>query len=104
MIREPAVAGAFYDSNVKHLRDSIEDCFKHRLGPGEIPKLSRINKEKKVNAIMVPHAGYVYSGQRFQYIMKGHGLFQMESVMWTMNLQMKSSRTPISLRLILMHT
>ena len=32
------------------------------LGPGEVPKLSRINKEKQVNAIMVPHAGYVYSG------------------------------------------
>ena len=62
MIREPAVAGAFYESNVKYLRESIEDCFKHRLGPGEIPKLSRINKEKEINAIMVPHAGYVYSG------------------------------------------
>ena len=62
MIREPAVAGAFYENNVKYLRESIEDCFKHRLGPGEVPKLSRINKEKKVNAIMVPHAGYVYSG------------------------------------------
>ena len=54
MIREPAVAGAFYESNVKYLRESIEDCFKHRLGPGEVPKLSRINKEKQVNAIMVP--------------------------------------------------
>ena len=51
MIREPAVAGAFYESNVKYLRESIEDCFKHRLGPGEVPKLSRINKEKQVNAI-----------------------------------------------------
>ena len=29
MIREPAVAGAFYESNVKYLRESIEDCFKH---------------------------------------------------------------------------
>ena len=27
MIREPAVAGAFYESNVKYLRESIEDCF-----------------------------------------------------------------------------
>ena len=47
MIREPAVAGAFYESNVKYLRESIEDCFKHRLGPKELPKLSRINKEKQ---------------------------------------------------------
>ena len=62
MIREPIVANKFYEGNVKYLRESIEDCFKHRLGPGEVPKLSRINKEKKVNAIMVPHAGYVYSG------------------------------------------
>ena len=62
MIREPIVANKYYEGNVKYLRESIEDCFKHRLGPGEVPKLSRINKEKQVNAIMVPHAGYVYSG------------------------------------------
>lgn len=62
MIREAVVAGTFYENNVKYLRESIEDCFTHRLGPGEIPKLSRVNKEKEVNAIMVPHAGYVYSG------------------------------------------
>ena len=61
MIREAAVAGAFYENNIKHLRQSIEDCFTHRLGPGEIPKLSRINDDKKVNAIMVPHVVYVYS-------------------------------------------
>ncbi|AMK15041.1 hypothetical protein SAMN02910297_00799 [Methanobrevibacter olleyae] len=62
MIREPAFAGAFYENNVKYLVESIEDCFRHKLGFGEIPKLSRINKEKQVNAVMVPHAGYVYSG------------------------------------------
>ena len=62
MIREAVVAGKFYEENVKYLRESIEDCFKHRLGPGEIPTLSRLNKDKQVNAIMVPHAGYVYSG------------------------------------------
>ena len=62
MIREPIVADKFYKGNVKYLNESIEDCFKHRLGPGAVPKLSRINDEKKVNAIMVPHAGYVYSG------------------------------------------
>ncbi|WP_297980983.1 AmmeMemoRadiSam system protein B [uncultured Methanobrevibacter sp.] len=62
MIREAAVAGAFYESNIKYLRESIEDCFKHKLGPGEVPKLSRINKSENVNAVMVPHAGYVYSG------------------------------------------
>ena len=62
MIREPIVANKYYEGNVKYLKESIEDCFKHRLGPGEVPKLSRINKEKQVNAIMVPHAVYVYSG------------------------------------------
>ncbi|MBR5503351.1 MAG: AmmeMemoRadiSam system protein B [Methanobrevibacter sp.] len=62
MIREAVVAGKFYEENVKYLRESIEDCFKHRLGPGEIPTLSRLNKDKQVNAIMFRHAGYVYSG------------------------------------------
>ena len=37
MIREPIVADKFYKGNVKYLNESIEDCFKHRLGPGEVP-------------------------------------------------------------------
>jgi len=62
MIREATVAGTFYESNVKYLRESIEDCFNHKLGVGKIPKLSLIKKSEEISAIMVPHAGFVYSG------------------------------------------
>lgn len=62
MIREPAVAGSFYDDNVRYLIRSIEECFNQRLGIGKIPKLSRIKKNKEIHSVMLPHAGYYYSG------------------------------------------
>ena len=61
MIREATVAGMFYESNLKYLRQSIEESFKKGLGVGYIPELSLVNPNKKVHSIMVPHAGYVYS-------------------------------------------
>ena len=41
MIRQPVVAGRFYQSKVTFLLDSIEDAFKSSNGYGEIPELSR---------------------------------------------------------------
>ncbi len=61
MIREAAVAGMFYENNLKLLRESIEESFKHRLGVGYIPEISFLNPNKKIHSIMVPHAGHVYS-------------------------------------------
>lgn len=59
--RKPVVAGYFYPSRRQELIDSIEWSFKHRLGPGGIPRVypSRI---KGVIGYVVPHAGYMYSG------------------------------------------
>jgi len=74
MIRKPAVAGLFYDSKPEDLKKSIENCFKHRLGPGKIPKLgiprdfnefenkTSGNYQKNIYGSIIPHAGYVYSG------------------------------------------
>ena len=39
MIRKPAVAGIFYERNPDSLREQIEWCFKHKLGPGKIPTI-----------------------------------------------------------------
>jgi AmmeMemoRadiSam system protein B len=55
IIRQPAVAGMFYNLNPEMLRKQIKSCFEHKLGPKEI-------KEEKFIAAIVPHAGYVYSG------------------------------------------
>ncbi len=59
-IREPAVAGYFYEADPKELKKRIEWCFKHPLGPGEIPE--EVIGERNIIAAQVPHAGYVYSG------------------------------------------
>ena len=65
-IREPAVAGQFYDSNPKVLRNHIEqmlaDCGSVKAKPG-----------KYVQAVIVPHAGYVYSGKTAAKTLKAAG-------------------------------
>lgn len=59
MIRKPAVAGIFYELNPDSLKQQIEWCFKHKLGPGKIPQMG---DKRKIKGIMAPHAGYLYSG------------------------------------------
>jgi len=60
MIRKPAVAGLFYESNPESLRKRIKWCYKHQLGPGKIP--DQIGKKRSIKGLMAPHAGYQYSG------------------------------------------
>ena len=60
MVRKPVVSGMFYESGFGELNNQIEDCFKHKFGPGDLP----VNKRyKKISGVIVPHAGYLYSGQ-----------------------------------------
>lgn len=59
MIRKPAVAGIFYENQAKMLKKTIEDCFMHELGPGNIPQMGNT---RKLKGAIVPHAGYIYSG------------------------------------------
>ncbi len=59
--RYPAVAGTFYESRREALVNRIEWCFNHRLGPGNLPKVS-IQRRKESIGFIVPHAGYMYSG------------------------------------------
>ena len=62
MIRKPAVAGAFYPDNPDILKRTIEDCFLDKRGVGEIPILGSFDDTEYPMNIMVPHAGYQYSG------------------------------------------
>ncbi len=50
--REPVVAGSFYDSNPDNLRKQLNELFSEFKNP--------VNN---ISAIIVPHAGYVYSGK-----------------------------------------
>ena len=62
MIRKPAVAGSFYPGDSQGLKNAIEDSFLHEFGAGEIPALNSFDDEEYPVNIMVPHAGYQYSG------------------------------------------
>jgi len=52
-VREPAVAGKFYPESAAKLRGAIENFF----------RMLCLLKLKKPVAIIVPHAGYIFSGQ-----------------------------------------
>ncbi|MGC9517406.1 MAG: AmmeMemoRadiSam system protein B [Methanomicrobiales archaeon] len=60
MIRKPAVAGTFYEGTSESLKKRIEWCFKHELGPGEIP--GKIGNKRAIKGVLAPHAGYAASG------------------------------------------
>lgn len=60
MVREPVVAGQFYPGSKDRLEKNIEGCFLHGLGPGKLPQ--REGDSRKIKGLVVPHAGYVYSG------------------------------------------
>ncbi len=57
MIRKPVVAGQFYPGTKEELEGMIDDCIKHKYGPG-----TKTQENKRVFGIICPHAGYVYSG------------------------------------------
>jgi len=58
-MRKPIAAGKFYAATKSDLNKQIESCFKHRLGAG-MPKVPL--REKEIYGLIVPHAGYAYSG------------------------------------------
>jgi len=59
-IRKAVVAGQFYELDKRNLEESIKECFLSKRGPSSLPKSSE--GEKNVLGLVVPHAGYVYSG------------------------------------------
>lgn len=62
MLRQPAVAGSFYPRDADNLVNLIESCFLDDSGVGEIPELNSFEGTDYPINIMVPHAGYQYSG------------------------------------------
>jgi AmmeMemoRadiSam system protein B len=59
--RYPAVAGQFYSADPEELRQQIQGCYRHPLGPGEAPGPVSASLQGVVGFV-VPHAGYDYSG------------------------------------------
>ncbi|MFB6470806.1 MAG: AmmeMemoRadiSam system protein B [Vulcanisaeta sp. AZ3] len=60
-VRKPAVAGYFYEANKDKLIEQIEWSIRHPLGPGQLVKKPR-EGYRAVPIVIVPHAGYIYSG------------------------------------------
>jgi AmmeMemoRadiSam system protein B len=60
-IRKPCVADAFYAGTKAELDEQIVGCFKHKFGPGQVPKPSE-HGPRKILGLVSPHAGYMYSG------------------------------------------
>ena len=61
MTRYPAVAGTFYPSSPLKLKTTVEDFLR---------KASPSKPKNKLRAIVVPHAGYIYSGPTAAYAYK----------------------------------
>jgi AmmeMemoRadiSam system protein B len=59
-VRAPVVAGQFYDGSEDRLRETIKECFLDERGPGKLPTVG--SGDKKLLGIVVPHAGFIYSG------------------------------------------
>jgi len=60
-VRQPAVAGTFYKDGAAALRQQVESCFTHALGPGRIPQVAG-KRAGRLLGLISPHAGLVYSG------------------------------------------
>ena len=60
-VRRPTQAGSFYAGDAKALRVEIENCFLHKFGPGNLPKIES-KGPRKIVGLVCPHAGYMYSG------------------------------------------
>lgn len=60
--RRPAVAGLFYEADRNRLQEQIRSCFLGKFGPGRLPE-KKGKGEGNLLVLVVPHAGYIYSGQ-----------------------------------------
>ncbi len=60
MFRKSILAGSWYAGTEDSLLEQIKNCFLHPIGPRKIPRVK--DGKRKIVSIIVPHAGYVYSG------------------------------------------
>lgn len=59
-MRQPAVAGQFYEGAREGLLKQIEWCYRHPVGPGKVPEVGK--GPRRLVGLVSPHAGYMYSG------------------------------------------
>jgi AmmeMemoRadiSam system protein B len=71
--RSPSVAGTFYESTPSTIKERLNWCFLHKVGPGKLPE-KPISSSRTILAAISPHAGYVYSGP-----VAAHGYYQLST-------------------------
>jgi AmmeMemoRadiSam system protein B len=60
-VRLPCQAGAFYEGTARSLKQQIDECFLHELGPQKLPVVNEAGS-RKIVGLVCPHAGYMFSG------------------------------------------
>lgn len=70
-MRKPSVAGFFYERSESALRQQIEHCFRHPVGPGSLPELDGAHSQS-ILGLVSPHAGYMFSGP-----VAAHGFYRL---------------------------
>ncbi len=60
-IRQPAVAGQFYQGDPEGLREQLEGCYLDARGPGQLPQVNA-DGPREILGLVSPHAGYMFSG------------------------------------------
>lgn len=71
--RSPSVAGTFYESTPSTIKERLNWCFLHKVGPGKLPE-KPISSSRTILAAISPHAGYAYSGP-----VAAHGYYQLST-------------------------
>jgi hypothetical protein len=71
--RTPSVAGTFYESEPDSLRERLEWCFLHRIGPGKLPS-KPTEVSRSTIGLISPHAGFIYSGP-----VAAHGYYRIST-------------------------
>lgn len=70
-MREPSVAGQFYDGSKDGLMSQVKDCFLSEYGPKELPGKQKTGKDsKQVIGAISPHAGFMFSGPAAAFVYK----------------------------------
>lgn len=65
-IRQPVVAGQFYEASAEALTRQIEECYTSSRGPGSLPEINP-DGPREIIGMLCPHAGYPFSGAPAAY-------------------------------------
>jgi len=95
MSRKPIVAYQFYEGSFQELDKQINECFKSKFGPGDLPIKKR---EKNILAIVAPHAGYQFSGPCAAWAYKEIGESKLPDLFIMLGLSHSGYGSSISLK------